>query len=80
MQLQSLAASVFNARLAQVNWVTKTNFHNTVSSLNNKIAPNKRKNESIQNELKKLKKFDSSYFIARWYTKLFSISTIKQIF
>ena len=46
-KFNTLAASVFNARLAQVNWVTKTNFHNTVSSLNNKIAPNKRKNESI---------------------------------
>ena len=57
------AADVFNARLAQANLVLKTNFDNTVTSLNNKIASNKAKNHSIENELKKLKTFDSSYFI-----------------
>ena len=40
--------------------VTKTDFDNTVSSLNNKIAASKTKNE-----LKKLKTFDSSYFISK---------------
>ena len=48
---------VFNARLTQANLVIKTDFDNTVSSLNNKIAANKTKNESVKNELKKLKKF-----------------------
>ena len=51
-----LAADVFNEKL---------NFDNTVSSLNNKIAANKTRNESIENELKKLKTFDSSYFIGK---------------
>ena len=53
--LQSLttAADVFNARLAQANLVTKINFDNTISSLNIKIAANKKKNESIKNEIKK---------------------------
>ena len=66
--------------------MAKTNFDNTASSLDSKIAANKTKNKSIENELKKLKTFDSSYFIGkshfegRWYTKLFSISTNKQIF
>ena len=41
--------------------MAKTNFDNTVSSLDSKIAANKTKNESIENELKKLKMFDSSY-------------------
>ena len=43
--LQSLttAADVFNARLAQANLVTKINFDNTISSLNIKIAANKKK-------------------------------------
>ena len=40
--------------------MTKTNFDNTASSLGNKT-----KNESITNELKKAKTFDSSYFIGK---------------
>ena len=47
---------VFNARLTQADLVIKTDFDNTVSSLNNKIAASKTKNESVENELKKLKK------------------------
>ena len=43
--------------------MAKINFVNTVSSLNNEIAVNKIKNESIENEFKKSKTFDSSYFI-----------------
>ena len=60
-----LAADVFNARLAQANLVTETIFDNTVSSLDSKIAENKTKNGSIENELKKLKTFDLSYFIGK---------------
>ena len=45
--------------------MVKTDFANTVSSFNNKIAANKTKNESFENELKKLKTFDSSYFIGK---------------
>ena len=45
--------------------MTKTIFDNTVSSLNSKIAKNKTKNESIENELKKLKTFDLGYFIGK---------------
>ena len=56
---------MFNARLKRSSLVTKTDFDNSVSSLNNKIAINKTKNESTQNELKKLKTFDSSYFIGK---------------
>ena len=37
------------------NLVVKSNFYNTVSSLNSKIATNKTKNESIEIEFKKLK-------------------------
>ena len=54
-EFNTLAAGVFNARLAQANLVAKTDFDNTVSGLNNKIAENKTKNGSIENELKKLK-------------------------
>ena len=50
----TLATNVFNARLAQANLVTKTDFDAKLSNLNREIT----KNES---ELKKLKTFDSSY-------------------
>ena len=43
----------------------KTNFDSTVSSLNNKIAANKTKTESIENELKKIKTLDLSHFIGK---------------
>ena len=45
--------------------MTKTNFDNTVSSLNNKIAVNKTKNEGIENSFKQLTKFDLSYSIGK---------------
>ena len=39
----------------------------TVLSLNNKIALNKTKNESIEKKIEKLKTFDSSYFTGKSY-------------
>ena len=51
-EFNKLAADVFNARLSHANLLPKRNFYNTVSSLNNKIAENKTKNRSIENELK----------------------------
>ena len=45
--------------------MTKTNFDNTVSSLDSKIVKNKTQNEYIENELKKLKTLDMSYFIGK---------------
>ena len=65
LQLQSLSVDVFNARLAKANLVAKTNFDNTVSSLDSKTAANKTKKESIENEFKKLKTFHLSYFIGK---------------
>ena len=81
-EFNTLAADVFNARLGKANLVTKTNCDNTVSSLDSKIAANRTKSESIENELK-LKIFDSSYFIGKIHFEedgtpnLFSISTAK---
>ena len=63
----ALVADVFNARLAEADLVTKTNFDNTVSSSNRKIAKNKSQNESIENELKKLKTFGLGYFVGKSY-------------
>ena len=64
-KFNTLAADVFNTRLAQANVVVKTDFDNTVSSLDNEIATNKTKNKSIENEIKKLKTLDLSFFIGK---------------
>ena len=64
-EFNTLAADVFNARLAQANLITKTDFDAKLSSLNRKITQNKTKHLLIENELKKLKTFGSSYFIGK---------------
>ena len=58
-----LATDVFHEWLAQANLVAKTNFDSTASSFDSKIAVNKTKNETIENELKKA--FDSDCFIGK---------------
>ena len=54
-EFNTLAADVFNARLAQANLITKTDFDAKLSSLNRKITSNKTKHLLVKNELKKLK-------------------------
>ena len=54
-EFNTLAANVFNARLAQANFITKTDFDAKLLSLNRKIAKNKTKHLLVENELKKLK-------------------------
>ena len=49
--------------------MTKTDFDNNVISLDNKIAANETKNESIKNEFKKLNTFHSSYFIGKSHSE-----------
>ena len=55
-------------RLVQENLVIKADFDNSVSSLDSKIAENK-KNESIENKLKKLKTLDLSLFKGKSHFK-----------
>ena len=64
-EFNTLAASIFNAGLAQANLTAKTDFDTKLSSLNRKITSNKSKHFLVKNELKKLKPFDSSYFIGK---------------
>ena len=64
-EFNTLAADVFNARLAQTDLITKTDFDAKLSSLNRKITANKSKNLFVENEFKKLKTFDSSYFVGK---------------
>ena len=45
--------------------MAKTDFHAKLSSLNRKITANKSKFLLVENELKKPKTFDSSYFIGK---------------
>ena len=44
---------------------TKIDFDVKLSSLNRKITASKSKNVLVENELKRLKTFDSSYFIGK---------------
>ena len=66
-EFNKLAADVFNARIAQANLIPKTDFDDKLSNLNRKITSNKAKHVLIENELKKPKTFDSSYFIGKNY-------------
>ena len=63
--MNKLASDVFNARLAQANLITKTDFDAKLSNLNRKITQNKSKHLLVENELNKLKTFDSSYFTGK---------------
>ena len=58
----NLSAEVFDAKLARANKVTKADFNNKLRSLNQKINSNKTKHLIVENEFKKMKAFDSSYF------------------
>ena len=58
-EFNTLAADVFNARLAQANLITKTDFD---AKLSRKLTVNKSKHLHVESELKKLKTFDWSYF------------------
>ena len=66
-EFNTLATDAFNTKLLWANLVMKTIFDNTVSSLVSKIAENKTKSKSIENELKTLKTLDLSYFIGKNY-------------
>ena len=61
-EFNKLAVDVFNVRIAQANLITKIDFDAKLLSLNKKITQNKAKHLLVENELKKLKTFDSGYF------------------
>ena len=50
-EFNTLAANVFNARLAQANFITNTDFDGKLSSLNRKITANKTKHFLNDNDL-----------------------------
>ena len=61
-ETNTLAADVFNARLARANLVTKTDFDSKLSTLNKNVTSNKKNHLLVENELKKLKTFGSICF------------------
>ena len=61
-EFNKITAENFVARLAQANLISKTDFDGKLSSLNRKINSNKLKHLHVENQLKKLKTFDSRYF------------------
>ena len=67
--MKYLVADAFNARLAHLNLITKTDFDAKWSSFNRKITANKTKIFLIENELNKSKIFDSIYFIGKSHFK-----------
>ena len=66
-EFNKLAADVLNARLAQGNLVTKTDFDAKLSSFNRKITQNNTKHLLVENVLKKVKTVNLSYFIGKSY-------------
>ena len=64
-EFNNLAADIFNARLARASLVAKTDFDAKRSSLKRKITENKTKHFLVENEFKKLKTLDLSYFIGK---------------
>ena len=61
-EFNNSAAGVFTARSAEANIVIKTNFDAKLQDISKRIASNKSKHLLVENELKKLKIFDLSYF------------------
>ena len=55
----------FKARLPQENLVAKTDFDAKLQDISKRNISNKSKNLLVEKELKKLQKFDSSYFRGR---------------
>ena len=67
LEFNILAANVFDARIVQANLITKTDFDAKLLILNRKITANKSKHLLVENELKKLKTLNLSYFIGKNY-------------
>ena len=60
-EFNKLTTTILKARLAQANLISKIDVDAKLTSLNTKITSNKSKHLLLENELKKLKTFDSSY-------------------
>ena len=64
-EFNTVAAKVFNARLAQADLITKTTFNlhqAKLKKISDRVTSNKSKHLLLEIELKKLQKFDAAYF------------------
>ena len=68
-QFNKLTTESFNERLVQANLITKSDFDAKLQSLSKRIISNKTKHLLVENELKKLKNFDLSYFEGKGHFK-----------
>ena len=64
-EFNKLTAENFAERLAKANLVIKRNFDYKLSGFNERINTNKTQHLIVQNELKKLKIFDSNIFVVK---------------
>ena len=66
-EFNTMTTNVFSTRLAQANVITKTDFDARMSGFNKKITINKTKHLLVENELKKLEKFNAAYSRGKKY-------------
>ena len=64
-EFNKLTAENFAARLSQANLVTKTDFYDKLKNRDKKTNSNETKHVLVENELKKLKTFDSICFCCK---------------
>ena len=62
-EFNTMAADVFKARLAtQTDLISKPDFDSKLNEISDTVTKNKTKHLLVENELKKLQKFDAAYF------------------
>ena len=61
-EFNKVTTGSLNARLVQAKLITKADFDAKLQSISKSITSNKTKHLPVENELKHLQKFDSSYF------------------
>ena len=62
-EFNKLTTENFATKLAQANLVTKTDFDNKLTGFNKRNSSSETKHLLTENEFKKLRKIDSSYFV-----------------
>ena len=62
-EFNTMAATVFNARLAaQTDLIRRLEFDFKLKGISDRVPKNKTKHLLVENELRKLQKFDAAYF------------------